>query len=434
MRPEEHQRRRRQLMERVGSDAVVIVPASRELIRNRDVHYPFRQNSDFLYLTGFPEPDALLVLLPGRDDGETVLFCRNRDPERETWDGLRAGPEGAVACYGADQAWPIDEIDTRLPTLLAGRRSLHAVTGVDPTFDARLLGWLRQVREQTRAGVAAPQRIEALETSLHAMRLIKSDDEIAQMQRAADIAAHAHCEAMRATRPGLYEYSIEAGFHAVFKAEGGEHAYPPIVASGANACILHYITNTSPLRDGDLLLIDAGCELDGYASDITRTFPISGRFSGEQRALYEVVLEAQAQAIAAVAPGRSWNAGHEAALKVLCRGLVDLGLLTGDVDGLIESAAYRPFYMHRTGHWLGMDVHDVGDYKRDGDWRPLEPGMVLTVEPGLYVSPTLEDVDPRWHGIGIRIEDDVLVTADGARILTGGVPKSIDAVEALMAS
>jgi Xaa-Pro aminopeptidase len=434
MSPEEHRRRRRALMDRVGADGVVVVASAREVIRNRDTHYPFRQHSDFLYLTGFPEPDAVLVLLPGRPEGEYVVFCRSRDPEREIWDGRRAGPEGAVSVYGADQAHSIDQLDVLMPGLLAGRRTLHAFTGVDSGFDARLLGWTRQVRERVRSGVVAPERLEALESSLHAMRLIKSPAEIEQMQRSADIAAHAHCEAMRATRPGLHEYSIEAGFHAVFKAHGGEHAYPPIVAAGENACVLHYVTNDGPLRDGDLLLIDAGCELDGYASDITRTFPVSGRFSGEQRALYQVVLEAQAQAIAEVRPGAGWNAGHEAAVKVLCRGLVDLGLLRGEVDGLIEREAYRPFYMHRTGHWLGMDVHDVGDYKCDGEWRALAPGMVLTVEPGLYVSASLDGVDPRWHGIGIRIEDDVLVTDAGSRVLTGGVPKRIDAIEALMAS
>ena len=433
--PAEFAARRAALIAAVGPDAAVIVPAALHPRRNRDTEYRFRQDSDFWYLSGFPEPEALIVLLPGRPEGEFVLFCRPRDREMEIWNGYRAGPEGAVAIYGADQAFPVAEADQRLPELLAGRRVVVAPLGSRPDMDARLTGWLNAVRARARAGITAPAEVRLLDGPLHALRLHKSEAEVAVMQAAADLSAEAHRRAMAVTRAGRHEYELEAELLHEFTRHGcPAPAYGSIVGGGPNACILHYTENNAPLRDGDLVLIDAGGELDHYAADITRTFPVSGRFSAPQRALYELVLAAQAAAIAAVAPGRRWNEPHDAAVRVLTEGLVRLGLLAGEPDALIRDGAYRRFYMHRTGHWLGMDVHDVGDYQIDGDWRPLAPGMVLTVEPGLYVAPDDDSVDPAWRGIGIRIEDDVLVTADGCRVLTAACPKTVEEIEALVGS
>ncbi len=430
----EHARRRQALMAQMTPGSIALLPAAPATLRNRDVEHDYRQDSDFQYLTGFPEPDALLVLLPGRAEGEYVLFCRPRDPERELWDGRRAGTEGALRDFAADQAHPIDEIDDILPGLLDGRSRLYYPIGVRAEFDRQVLGWLDAVRAKARQGAVAPGEFAALDRLLHAMRLFKSDAEVAVMQAAADISARAHVRAMQACRPGLYEYQIEAELEHEFRRSGARlAAYGSIVAGGHNACILHYRENDAPLRDGDLLLIDAGCELDCYASDITRTFPVSGRFSPEQKAIYQLVLDAQLAAIAVVAPGQHWNRAHEVCVEVITRGLIDLGLLTGEPAELIASQAYLPFYMHRAGHWLGMDVHDVGDYKVNGQWRPLEPGMMLTVEPGIYIAPDNQTVEERWRGIGVRIEDDVLVTADGCRVLTGGVPKTVAEIETLMA-
>ncbi len=428
-----YKKRRRELMQ-LMDNGVAVIPGATEQVRNGDVHHDFRPDSDFHYLCGFPEPDACMVLIPGREQGEFILFCREKDPQRELWDGRRAGLEGAVAEYGADDAFPIDDIDEILPGLLENRDRVYCTMGRYAEFDSRLIHWLSEVRTKSHSGVHAPAGLVDIGHILHEMRLVKGSEEIRIMRRAAEISARGHVRAMRACRPGLYEYQVKAELDYEFGLGGSmHHAYPAIVAGGANACILHYTENSDRLRDGDLLLIDAGAELGCYAADITRTFPVNGRFSAAQRAVYEVVLAAQHDAIAACVEGSHWNAPHEAAVRTLCQGLLDLGLLSGSVDEIIETAAYRRFYMHRTGHWLGMDVHDVGDYQIDGQWRPLEAGMTLTVEPGLYIA-AADDIDPRFHDIGIRIEDDVLIAPRGPEVLTAGVPKAVDEIEALMAS
>lgn len=429
----EFQQRRAALMQQLPPNSLVLVPAAHEQTRSRDTEYPFRQNSDFYYLTGFPEPEALLVLAPGREAGEALMFCRPRDRTMEIWNGYRAGPEGAVKDYQMAQAFELAALDEQLPLLMDGVDQIYYPVGHDAAFDQRVLGWLQSVRAKARAGAQAPEGLRALEPLLHEMRLRKSKAEIRLMQEAADISARAHTRAMQRCQPGMGEFQLEAELLHEFAIAGARYpAYSSIVGGGANGCVLHYVENSDPLRDGDLVLIDAGAEFEGYAADITRTFPVNGRFSEPQRALYELVLKAQAAAIRAVKPGNHWNQPHEAAVKVLTTGLCRLGLLQGKVDELIEQGAYQQFYMHRTGHWLGMDVHDVGAYKVEGSWRALEPGMVLTIEPGLYVAPDDESVDPGWRGIGIRIEDDVLVTAKGRKVLTGGVPKSVVDIEALM--
>jgi Xaa-Pro aminopeptidase len=425
-------RRRRQLMRMIGKGGIAILPAAPTRVRNRDVEYAYRQDSDFYYLTGFPEPEAVAVLMPGRPHGEYVLFCRDRDPERETWDGRRAGPEGAVRDHGADDAFPVADIDDILPGMLEHSERVYYTMGLNAEFDQRLLGWVNQLRAAAKTGVNTPTEFVALDHLLHDMRLFKSRSEIAAMRKAAQIAAAAHVRAMRACRPGMMEYEVEAEFLHEFRRHDATTSYHPIIGGGANGCILHYVENRDRLKEGDLLLIDAGCEYDYYASDITRTFPVAGRFSAEQRALYEVVLEAQLAAIGKVRPGNHWDDPHDAAVRVLTRGLVRLGLLEGRVPTLIKNGDYRRFYMHRTGHWLGMDVHDVGDYKVGDEWRILEPGMVMTVEPGLYIAPGTKGVARKWWGIGIRIEDDVLVTAEGADVLSAGAPKDPDEIERLM--
>ncbi|MGD8429061.1 MAG: aminopeptidase P N-terminal domain-containing protein [Ectothiorhodospiraceae bacterium] len=433
MEAKEFARRRGELMRMIGDDGIAIVPAAPERRRNRDVFHPYRQDSDFQYLTGFGEPEAVAVFAPGRSHGEYLLFCRERHPERETWDGPIVGQERAVSEYGADDAFPIADIDEILPGLIEGRRRVYYTMGTDPEFDHRVIAWVNHVRENVRSGARAPAEYVSLEHLLHEMRLVKSAGEIAVMRRAAQVSAAAHRRAMEVCRPGMREHEIEAEFQAAFRRADGWAAYPPIVGGGANGCVLHYIRNGDELRDGDLLLIDAGVELDCYASDITRTFPVNGRFSAEQRGVYEVVLAAQQAAIEAVGPGAHWNRPHEVATDVLVDGMIELGLLQGDREAIIENGDYRRFFMHRTGHWLGMDVHDVGDYKVDGEWRLLEPGMVLTVEPGLYIAPGAEGVDERFHGIGVRIEDDVAVTRDGHEVLSMDAPKAIDDIESIMA-
>jgi Xaa-Pro aminopeptidase len=425
-------RRRRQLMHMVGKGGIAILPAAPPRVRNRDVEHAYRQDSDFHYLSGFPEPGSVIVLVPGREHGEYILFCRDRDPERETWDGRRAGPEGAVRDHGADDAFPICDIDDILPGLLEQSERVYYTMGLNAEFDQRLLGWVNQLRAGAKTGMTAPNEFIALDHLLHDMRLFKSRSEVAAMRKAAKIAAGAHVRAMRACRPGMMEYEIEAEFLHEFRRHDATTSYQPIVGGGANGCILHYIENSSRLNEGELLLIDAGCEYECYASDITRTFPISGRFSAQQRALYEVVLEAQLAAIAKVRPGNHWDEPHHAAVRALTRGLVRLGLLKGRVPTLVKNGDYRRFYMHRTGHWLGLDVHDVGDYKVGDEWRVLEPGMVMTIEPGLYIAPGMRGVAKKWHGLGIRIEDDVLVTRDGAEVLSAAVPKDPDEIEQLM--
>ncbi len=431
---EEYARRRRQLMRIMGRDSIAILPAALPKTRNNDVHYGYRQDSDFHYLTGFDEPESVAVLVPGRSAGEYLLFVRDRDPAREIWDGRRAGPDGAKREFGADDAFPVADLDDILPGLMENRAKVFYTMGVHREFDQRVLGWVNGLRAQARHGRHPPHEIVALEHYLHDMRVYKSRSELALMQEAADIAARAHLRAMRFCRPGHYEYELMAELLHEFHRADAETSYQPIVGGGANACILHYVENRDRLRDGDLVLVDAGCEYRKYASDITRTFPVNGRFSPPQRALYEIVLEANLAAIAKVRPGNHWNEPHEAAVQVLTAGLVRLGLLKGRVSALVKSQAYRTFYMHRTGHWLGMDVHDVGDYKVGEVWRELEPGMVLTIEPGLYIAPGTRGVPKAFQGIGIRIEDDVVVTRDGRLVLSRGVPKAPDAIEALMAA
>ncbi len=423
--------RRARLMAELGSDAVAVLATAPERLRNRDSHYPYRFDSHFYYLTGFAEPEAVLVLHGA--SGRSILFCRERDPEREIWDGLRYGPQAAREAFGFDEAWPIGELDQRLPDWLSGQAALHCVLGEDAAWDRRVLDWLQALRALARNGVQAPRGMFDLRRVLDAMRLIKDEHEIAIMQRSADIAAAAHCRAMRATRPGMNEYQIEAELLYEFRRQGAQApAYTSIVAGGAHACVLHYVENNGWLADGELLLVDAGCELDGYASDITRTFPVNGRFTGAARDVYACVLAAQAAALEQVRPGNSWQAPHEAAVRVLAQGMLDWRLLQGSLDGVVESGAYKRFYMHRTGHWLGLDVHDVGEYKQGGEWRPLQPGMVLTVEPGCYIR-AAEDIPQAFCNIGVRIEDDVLVDVDGHRVLTSAVPSAMAGIEALMA-
>jgi Xaa-Pro aminopeptidase len=430
---DEFARRRRALLKQMGRDSIAILPAAPVRLRNNDVEYPYRQDSDFQYLTGFNEPEAVAVLLPARAQAEYILFVRERDPERETWDGRRAGPSGAKRDYGADDAFPVTDMDEILPGLLENRERVFYTMGAYADFDQRVVGWVNGLRTQARNGRHPPQEFVALDHVLHDMRLFKSRAEIEYMRTAAHIAARAHQRAMRFCRPGATEYQVMAELLHEFRRHNADTAYPPIVGGGANSCILHYRDNDQPLSSGELLLIDAGCEFECYASDITRTFPVNGRFTSEQRAVYEVVLEANRAAIAKVRPGNHWNEPHEAAVRVITQGLVRLGLLKGRVPALIRSGAYRRYFMHRTGHWLGLDVHDVGDYKVGDEWRVFEPGMALTVEPGIYLPAGARGVPKRFRNIGIRIEDDVVVTKKGAEVLTARAPKDADQIEALMA-
>jgi Xaa-Pro aminopeptidase len=427
----EFARRRRALMRMMGRDSVAILPASPVRLRNRDVEYPYRQDSDFHYLTGFDEPEAVAVLVPGRAAGEFILFCRRQDPERERWDGKRAGQQAAISEFAADSAYPIDEIDDVLPAIIGECDRVYYTMGAQPEFDTRLLAWVVELRASGRSDHHTPDEFIALDPYLHDLRLFKSRAEVAAMKKAARLTVAAHTRAMQATRPGMHEYELEAEYLYVFRRNGVTPAYQPIVGGGANACVLHYVNNSEPLADGDLVLADVGCEFDYYAADVTRTWPVNGRFSQPQRELYDLVLAAHAAAIAQVAPGKHWNDPHDAAVRVITRGLVKLGLLQGDPRKLIADGKYRRFFMHRTGHWLGMDVHDVGDYKVAGQWRLLEPGMVLTVEPGLYI-PAARNIPAKWRNIGIRIEDDVLVTRDGCEVLTRALPVAADDIEALV--
>jgi len=413
-------------------EGIAVIPTSPVRVRNRDVHYRFRPDSDFFYLTNFPEPEAVAVLCPGRKQGEYVLFCREKDPEKEVWDGQRAGLDEAMTVYGADDAFPIGDIDEILPGLLENRSKVYCNVGTYPEFDARLLNWINEVRAKGRSGVHAPHELVDLNRLLHELRLIKQTEEVNVLKRAARVSAAAHRRAMNACRPGMYEYEIQAELEYEFRKGGSLYpAYPPIVAGGKNACTLHYTENNCELRGGELLLVDAGAEIDCYASDITRTYPISGRFSPAQRDLYEVVLAAQLAAIDRAQAGNHWNDPHDTAVRMLTQGLIDLGLLSGSVDQQIESEGYRRFYMHRTGHWLGMDVHDVGDYKVEDRWRQLEPGMTFTVEPGLYI-PGDEDIKEDFRNIGIRIEDDVLIHRSGNTVLSKDAPKTVSEIESVM--
>ena len=421
-------------MQQIGDDGIAIIATAPVRQRNRDIDHPFRPDSDFVYLTGFEEPEAVAVLIPGREQGQFIIFCRERNPKMETWDGYRAGLEGAQKIYGADDAFPSNDIDEILPGLMEGREKVYYAMGCNPNFDQQVFGWLSQLKKQQRAGVHAPGEIIALDHLLHEMRLYKSAVEIKSMRRAAEISAEAHKRAMQFTRPGVKEYQVEAEIiHTFMQNDARSAAYPSIVGGGSNSCILHYIENNETLKNGELLLIDAGAEYEYYAADITRTFPVNGRFSRAQRKLYQVVLDAQYAAIEQAKPGNHWNQPHEAAVKVITEGLVELGLLKGRLSTLIKNGAYKRFYMHRTGHWLGMDVHDVGEYKEGDVWRTLEPGMVLTIEPGLYIPAGSKKVDKKWWNIGIRIEDDVLITKDGNEVLSAGIVKEAAEIEALMA-
>ena len=428
----EYKRRRRQLMEMAGDDAILVLPAASEKVRSLDTHYPYRQDSDFQYLCGFPEPEAVLVLIPGRRHGEVILFCRERDAEREAWDGSRAGQQGAVADFGMDDAYPIDDLDDILPGLLEGRSRVYYHFGRDAEFDLKLIGWVNRVRAQVRHGAQPPHEFLELGHLLHEQRLFKSAAEIALMEQAAQISVRAHQAAMRAARADIFEYELQAEVERVFRASDACPAYASIVGAGRNGCILHYRDNASRARAGEMVLIDAGAEYRGYASDITRTFPVSGRFSSEQRALHDLVGAAQAAALAQARPGVAYEAGHLAAVRVLTEGLLRLGLLKGSVEDNIAGELYKRFYRHKTGHWIGMDVHDVGDYRLAGESRLLEPGMVFTIEPGLYIGADDTSVEARWRGIGIRTEDDVLITEDGHRVLTEGLARSADEIEAFM--
>ncbi|MHB1615795.1 MAG: aminopeptidase P N-terminal domain-containing protein [Metallibacterium sp.] len=429
----EYARRRRELMRMAGADAAILLAAAPPRLRNGDTTWPYRQDSDFLYLSGFDEPAAVLALLPGRRAGQSVLFCREREPAQERWDGAWRGPEGAVRELGLDDAFPFADIDDILPGMLEGRARLYCHFGREAAFDAQLLAWLRRLRA-TQGVAQAPQEMLALGHLLHELRLFKSPAELGLLRHAASIGMDAHRVAWAALAPGVPEFAIEADFVHALRRAGALPSYPPIVAGGRNACVLHYARNDAPLRDGDLLLLDAGAEWQGYASDITRTLPVNGRFNPAQRALYQLVLDAQRAALAVIRPGQGWEAFHQAARDVLIEGLCALGLLKGTPAQALASGSYRRYFPHKTGHWLGLDVHDAGDYRIHGEPRLLEPGMVLTVEPGVYVAPDERAAPPRYRGTGIRIEDDVVVTATGAEVLTAALPKDPDVLEDALAS
>ena len=426
-------RRRRELASAIKC-GIAVIPTAAESIRNKDAHFPYRFDSYFHYLTGFNEPEAVLVVIGGKPS-RSILFCRAKHEEREIWDGFRYGPEEAKTQFNFDDTFAIDEIDKILPQLIENKDAIFTPIGIESNWDNKMMGWLNKTRSRAREGITAPASLIDVREILDEMRLIKDSDELDVMRRAAKISAEAHVNAMLATKPEKYEYEIEAELLYHFKKKGSQFpAYTSIVAGGKNACVLHYIENNAVLNDGDLLLIDAGCELDGYASDITRTFPVSGKFSGPQRIIYELVLDAQQAAMEATSRGNSWQAPHDAATKVLAQGFIDLKLCHGSLDKVLENREYSRYYMHRTGHWLGRDVHDVGNYKDDGQWRSLEPGMVLTIEPGCYIR-SAPDIPEQFWNIGIRIEDDAIVNQDsGCEIITSGVPKTINDIESLMSA
>jgi len=433
MNSKEFLKRRKQLMRMVGMGGIAILPSAPVRLRSRDVEYRFRQDSDFYYLTGFAEPDAVAVLAPGRDSGEYVLFCRDRDSDKELWDGSRAGLKGAVELFNADDAFPIDDIDDILPGIMESCSSVYYTIGAYGDFDRRMTEWVKSLRSRNARGIHTPDEFVALDHLLHDMRLYKSRAEISAMRRSAKMAVSAHHRAMGKVQPGMMEYEVEAEYVHEFRSHDAANSYIPIVGTGANACTLHYIDNTARLADGDLLLVDAGCEYDYYASDVTRTFPVNGKFTPEQRAIYEIVLEAQLAAIEKTHVGNHWNDPHDAAVRVISKGLKKVGLLQGSLPKLIRQGAYREYFMHRTGHWIGMDVHDVGDYKVGDEWRLLESGMVTTVEPGIYL-PASRKVPARWRNIGVRIEDDVAVSNSGPDVLSKGLVKEVDDIESLMAA
>lgn len=427
----EFKRRRRALMRIMGNNSIALIPAARERIRSRDTEYRYRADSNLLYLSGFDEPEALMVLVPNRKSGQYLMFCRERDQLKETWQGRRLGVDDAPEVLGADDAFPIADIDDILPGLLENKQSVFHTLGKDQAFDAQVLQWLNKARSSRSRDGGDPDTFVSLDYHVHEMRLFKSRIEINQMKQAAKLSAAAHCRVMKTAKPGMREYELEAQIVAQYKSRGAEHAFLPIVGSGANSCILHYTENNDIINDNELVLVDSGAELGYYAGDITRTFPANGQFTKAQKTLYNVVLEAQLAAIDKTRPGNHWNEPHEAAVKVLTKGLRDIGVLKGKLTQLVKDEAYKPYYMHKTGHWLGMDVHDVGEYRINGDWRVLEPGMVITVEPGLYLGNS-RNVPKEYRNLGIRIEDDVVVTRDGCEIITDAVPKSVDDIEAYM--
>jgi Xaa-Pro aminopeptidase len=426
--------RRHELIALLKEDSIVILPGAVSRIRNSDVHYRFRQNSDFLYLTGFEESDAVLALVPGREHGQTILFCQERDDIRELWHGDIRGPEAAIECLGVDDAFPIADIDEILPGLIEGRSSLYYPMGHDVGFDNQIIDWVNMISANGQKYRTPSVEFIQLDQFLHELRLHKSDAELKLMRQAARATCQGHLRILRFIRPGMMEFQIEAELYHEFAMHGArEPAYPAIVGGGSNACVLHYIANNDELRDGDLVLVDAGGEFENYACDLTRTFPVNGRFSPAQSQIYDIVINAQLAAIDAVKPGNTWNEPHEAAVREITAGLLGLGILIGDLEELIETAAYLPYYPHKTGHWLGLDVHDVGDYQVNGMWRVFEEGMVTAIEPGIYFDPSDQDLPEHYRGIGIRIEDDVLVTRTGNEVLTGEVPKTIKDIESFMA-
>lgn len=430
----EYQQRREQLMTKIGNGTAIFRSAPMAVMHN-DVEYSFRQDSDFFYLTGFNEPNAVAILAPHHEEHKFILFVQPKDLEKETWTGYRVGVEKAKEVYGADEAYPIAELDEKLPQYLEKADRIFYRLGHDESFNQKVIRhWRKLMRVYPKKGTG-PIALQDAGTILHPMRLHKSETELELMRKAADIAVKAHNHARSFAQAGRYEYEIQAEIEHLFGLNGGSPAYPSIVASGQNACILHYIENNRQLQTGDLLLIDAGCSYQYYNSDITRTFPIGGKFTADQKTIYEIVLKAQLAAIEQVKPGNPYKQVHETAVRVIVEGLMDLGLLTGDIEEIIKEEKYKPFYMHKTGHWLGLDVHDVGVYQWGENPQELQPGQVLTVEPGIYISPEIKpaeeqpEIDPRWRGIGVRIEDDVLVTPDGYEVLTAGVPKSVEEME-----
>jgi len=430
----EMKRRRKELMAQMEPNSIAIVAAATPKTRNNDAEYPYRQSSDFYYLTGFVEQQAVLALMPGRKQGEVVLFCQEKDKLKELWNGVLMGPALASNELLIDDAFPISDINEIIPGLIEGRERVYYSMGSDPQFDQQVMDWVNVVRSHKGLGVHPPGEFLVLDHLLHEQRLVKSREEIRLMEKAAKISARAHKRAMQVCKPGVHEYELEAEMlHEFYRNGSRSPAYNSIVAAGNNACILHYDTNNAQVKDGDLVLIDAGCEYQHYASDITRTFPANGTFSAEQRAIYDIVLKANLAAIEAVKPGVPYDESHNISVRVITSGLIKLGLIKGTPGKAIKEQIYRDFYMHKVGHWLGMDVHDVGDYRIDGSWRLLEPGMVTTIEPGIYIAPDNRKVASKWRGIGVRIEDDVLVTRGGHKVLSNDVPKAADEIEALMA-
>ena len=422
--------RRLQLSNKVLDDSAIIVASALVKSRISDTDYAYRQDSNFYYLSGYEEPDSLILIRPNHDKEKFIIFCRDRDPLREQWDGFRTGQDGAIQEYQADNAYSINSIDQMMPELLAGVKNIYFSMSAPCGVDLKISQWVEDIRKNTRAGAEPPHNLLSLDSILHEMRLIKEDHEMGLMKQAADITTEAHIRAMQAVTPGMYEYQLEAEYLYAFNKNGARSpAYNSIVGGGNNSCILHYVENNAELKDGDLVLVDAGCEYKYYASDVTRTFPVNGKFSPEQKEIYSIVLEAHKQSMEQAKPGNKWNLMHEKSVEVIVEGLLDLGLLKGTKDQVIENGDYSKFYMHRIGHWLGMDVHDVGGYKQDGDWRDLEKGMVMTIEPGIYILDSLEDVDDKWKGIGVRIEDDIVVTESGFEVLTPNVPRTIEEVE-----